>query len=120
MGFLVVIGFFIFFIGSFVVGGIGAWLAARITRIGFFWGILALLLIIPLQICYMEVLNAVIAFRNVEDGEAPYWDRYKTVVADGIVFWAKFGVMLGICMWITCLKQAHHYLNPPEEAKPVE
>lgn len=114
MMFLYVVGFLIFFFGLFIVGGVGASLAASITRNGFLWFFLSLICIIPLQAIYLELFNFVNAFRLVEAGDAPYWDRYQKVVAESWLFWAQFGVIIGICSWITCLKQYHIYLKPQD------
>src|SRR5262245_32767259 len=99
---------------AFVLGGVGAWVAARMTRSGAVWVVLCLLCIIPLEIANFELVNLLIAFRNMESGDAPYWDRYLKVVADGWLFWAEFGIVMGVCSWISCLKQSHHFLKPSE------
>lgn len=120
MMFLYVIGFLIFFAGLFVVGGVGASLAAWITRNGFLWFFLSLICIIPLQIVYLELINLVNAFRLVEAGDAPYWDRYRAEVLSSWFFWAQFGVVMGVCSWISCLKQYHKFLKPRESVTPDE
>jgi len=114
-----IIGFFAALLVSMVLSSVAGALAARLTRHPAGWVPLSLFLNVPFQVALVSAVNLARCAWQVEDGEAPFAERYAELVAKEWSFGVTFGAVMAVVGWVWSLKRIAHFLRPePEPQSP--
>jgi len=113
-----VIGFFVFLFVSMVLSGVAGTLAARVTRNPAGWLLLCLPFNLVLQVILLSLVNLARCGWLVEDGDAPFGERYSELLAKEWTFGLTYGAFFGVVGWVWSLKRIGQFLTPEPKPEP--